>query len=115
MVKVGKFGTRNLAFAVNDASPAYGMNSPIKRMWWGTVTKIREDGTAQTINFRGATWGYSWIEYAEVYSRPFSGTSAGGSLSAASVQHYYNKNPTLFLGATLGVENTHLLVRVWGR
>ena len=115
MVKAGKFGHRAIEFAMDQRLSEYGANSPIKRLWWGTVTKRTGVAASQRLNVRGPTWGFEWIEYAEIYSRSFhqGGTYAGAV--APTIQHYFNKNPTLALGATLGTETKSILLRIWGR
>jgi hypothetical protein len=115
MVKAGKFGHRNLEFAVNTTLPATGLNAPTKTFWWGTVMKNRNAGTVMTLTLHGGTThgNFDWIEYAEIRSRPYSGTTAG--LIAGTVNIYYNHSPTLFVEATSNIGRQSVFLFVIGR
>jgi hypothetical protein len=115
VVKVGKFGNRNIHFANNIALAPQGANSPVKKMWWGTVTKLTAAAATQRLNIRGATWGFEWVEHCEIHSRSYHpGGTYEGDLRG-TVCFYTNIGPTVSLPATLGIGTKCILMRVWGR
>jgi len=118
MVKAGKFSHRALTFAVNKALDERGLNSPAKIFWWGTVMKNRNAGTAMTLLMHGPGGGTSHgpfdaVEYIEIRSRPYSGTTAGGI--AGTVNIYFNHTPTLFVPATSNIARQSIFLMVEGR
>lgn len=118
MVKAGKFSHRALTFAVNKALDERGLNSPAKLLWWGTVMKNRNAGTAMTLLLHGAGGGTSHgpfdaVDFIEVHSRPHSGTTSGGT--AGSMCIYFNHTPTVFVPATSNIGRQSLFLMTYGR
>ena len=116
MVKAGKFGRRALSFAENQGLPNQGNNIVAKKIWFGAINKNTAAGATMTVNVRGATWGFTWVEYAEFHSRAHIGTT--GNKAAGTVFVLLNHNPTLWLPASLAAAQRcfmFLIGRVDGR
>ena len=114
MVKAGKFSKHGgLAFAFAPTAIPYGVNSPERKIWFGVINKNTGGGNTMTVNLRGATWGFEWIDYAEFHSRPHSATTAGMAVGTAVV--YLNHNPTMRLPITLNANQTRCFMFLIGR
>ena len=114
MVKVGKFQKHDLAWAAPPTAIPYGANSPNRQLWFGPINKNTAGGATMTFNVRGATWGnITWVDYAEFHSRPHAGTSALSS--AGTVIVIVNHNPTLWLPASISVNQSRCFLYIIGR
>ena len=111
MVRAGKFGA--IQFAVRSNLAPYGNNSPDKIIWYGPINKTTAGGATMAIRVHGPTWGFDWVEYCEIHSRPHTGTTQG--MAAGTVCVIYNHNPTLWLPATLNVNQTRCFMFIIGR
>jgi len=102
MVKVGKFNKREIGFLVPRHlanTPFQGVNSVAKKIWFGPIRKNTAAGNTMTVNLRGGTWGFAWIDYCEMHSRCHESTTQGQAGGTVCV--FYNHNPTMWLPITL--------------
>ena len=100
MVKAGKFSKHGgLAFAFAPTAIPYGVNSPERKIWFGVINKNTGGGNTMTVNLRGGTWGFAWIDYCEIHSRCHESTTQGQAGGTVCV--FYNHNPTMWLPITL--------------
>jgi len=114
MVKAGKFSKHSgLQFAKAPTAIGYGVNSPERKIWFGAINKNTAAGNTMTVNLRGATWGFEWIDYAEFHSRPHTGTTGG--MAAGTIVVYINHNPTMWLPITLNANQTRCFMFLIGR
>lgn len=102
MVKAGKMTRRGLGIqavsAPNAAAMAYGFNQVSKKFWIGQFETKRFDGaTADRINLRAATWGFSRIDYCELWPQKF-GTA---KKSATAMCWASTRNCSVYAGASL--------------
>jgi len=110
MVKAGKFARRGLGFKVRSgtASPPYGVWQPPKKFWFGQLeTKRFDAATADPINLRAPTWGFSRIDWAQIwplkYGTAKKAVGAGfGAGVGTNMQWYNTPICTLYAGASLG-------------
>lgn len=99
-MKVGKFSKKSLAFdsRIGNVVPD-GINAPAKKIWFGPILKNTAGGATMRLNVRGPTWGFTWVDFAEIASRAHTGTTLGMIKGTTCV--FYDHNPTLVLSATL--------------
>lgn len=109
MVKAGIFDKQGIHWAFNRGSDPFGVNNPVKRIYWGTLyrTRLEAAATTCTINLGGGTWGFSAIEFCRVMSR----VARGGAQGTVEINNF--TGPTLFLSASLGVADHR--VEIYGR
>lgn len=105
MVKAGKFSKHGgLSWAKAPGAIPYGVNSPERKIWFGPINKNTAAANTMTVNLRGATWGFEWIDYAEFHTKAHVGTTAGWA--AGTIVTYVNHNPTMWIPISITV-NAH--------
>lgn len=114
MVRVGKWDKKGISFGHNIALPRGGIKTPNKKLWWGTITKRRDDGTVYTVNMGVASYGgFSQIEWSIVYCTAGIG-SAFAKSGTVSLNNYVGMS--LFLPATLGLASpNYVFAQIFGR
>ena len=109
MVKVGKFARKGLGFqmAPGQSANPYGKWQPPKRFFFGQLeTKRFDAATADAINLRAATWGFTRIDWAQVwplrYGTATKSVGAGfGAGVGTNMQWASTRVCTVYAGASL--------------
>ena len=111
-MKAGKFNKKTLGYQiVAGRREPTGKDSPVKKIWFGQLElKANALAAADNINLRGATWGFSRIDYALIWPlKPSTGKAIGAGFGAgiASCQAWASTRVcTVQAGATLAATPT---------